>query len=227
MGSFMTQLKKYPLKYKHLTVLLILLIPLLNSNTLNFSNNLSKSNSTTITSSYSTTGTKIFSNSLLHQSRFSASGNKLNRMKSQNIRTNSNTVENVENIQSLSTYTQLSCSTYCININGNSQFNQTGKWLGNGTKSNPYILTNYDFAPNGFGATAIAIANTNAYFVVNGNRLAYASSNFINFNNVTNGIVENNSISETNNPFFITGNSSNILIANNTITGISTFKNGI
>lgn len=127
-------------------------------------------------------------------------------------------------VQNLNSYTQI----VSVIVSSNSDFNKTGSYFtGKGTQTNPYLLSGFDFAPTGFGAVAITISNTNAYFEVLNNTISVASSYFVELINVSNGLIVNNSILYSYNPIYITGNSSNISIINNTISGTPTEGTGI
>ena len=104
-----------------------------------------------------------------------------------------------------------------INITNNSQFNSTnGVRFGNGSKNNPYIIENWSI--DAYYDDGIWIENTDAYFIIrncyiyNGNtknRFRYG----ISFDKVTNGMAENNRL--TNNYIGIKmNNSKGNIIAN-------------
>ena len=213
----------YHLKY--FLMLVILLIPSLSVNAVTNLNESKKSDTYSIGKTNSKLPSKNSVQITSHQSKPSTinqqSQNKINSKQS-----NIDTKAQIDSIQSLNTYQTLTS----IIINGNSQFNATGsKFTGKGTKSNPFILQYYNFQPNypSIGSIAISISNTNAYFVINGNIMSYPSGYFIYFSNVTNGIVVNNTISNSFDPFYITGPSSSISIINNTIIGTPTKGTGI
>lgn len=216
------QFNKYLLKLKYTLILVLFIVSLVNGYALpNVRSSTSQNNAT---SNHRDSIKTLQSPNLKHRTAASSNSRKLsvNQGKNnKNLKTKS--IQNINSVTSMTSYIQLNSVT----ITSNSQFNQSSYFTGNGTKSNPYLLQGYDLTPQGSAATAISISNTNAYFVINGNNLAYASSYFINFNNVTNGIVENNTILDAFSPFYISGNSSNIAITNNTITGTPTFGNAI
>ncbi len=95
-----------------------------------------------------------------------------------------------------------------IRINNNTEFAEHAAaegWQGNGTESNPYIISGYDIDAHGEG-DAIYIGNTTAYFVVKNCYLHNASyypysaypyfeGDGITLYNVTNGDLENNIVS--------------------------------
>ncbi len=77
-----------------------------------------------------------------------------------------------------------------VTIDGNSQLSAAAS-AGNGTKANPYIL-------EGYINETITISNTNAYFILRNCTISYQNpapyDNF-KFDNVTNGIIVNNTYS--------------------------------
>jgi len=86
-----------------------------------------------------------------------------------------------------------------IIINGNKNFNSTnGVSSGNGTFENPYIIEDFIIDAGGNGS-CIFINNTNAYFIIQNCTLINSGTSTnrttIYFNNVTNGRINNNSIS--------------------------------
>ena len=95
-----------------------------------------------------------------------------------------------------------------IRINNNSDFAEqaaTEGWPGKGTENNPYVISGYDINARGDG-DAIYIGNTTVYFVVkncylhNASYYPYSSYPYfegdgITLYNVTNGDIENNTVS--------------------------------
>ena len=80
-------------------------------------------------------------------------------------------------------------SMKALTINGNSQLNSTAS-AGNGTAATPYIL-------EGYVNESISISNTDAYFILRNCTISHQSpaSIKIYLNNVTNGIITNNTYS--------------------------------
>ena len=132
-----------------------------------------------------------------------------------------------------------------INITSNADFaNQALKegWTGNGSKTNPYVIENYNITANG---TKITIQNTSVYFLIQNivtNELICTDLNAstllqiscykyftdklasIFLNNVSNGIINAIKITDYSESGMYIGNSSNLIIENNDIIGIDTFS---
>lgn len=113
-----------------------------------------------------------------------------------------------------------------IHIDGNSSFNSTnGVVSGIGTIGNPFIIANWSI--NSTNDHGIFIENTNAHFVIR-NCNIYGKRDIpyhgINLNNVTNGTIENNYV--TNNSYgIVIGESSFIQINNNSCS--FSYRDGI
>ena len=102
-----------------------------------------------------------------------------------------------------------------ISINGNADFNSQAKsngWIGTGLVTNPYIITGLNITTT--LSNAISIQNTDVYFIIE-NCLLLASSNGVYLNQVTNGVLNNNTSINNKNGFFVI-NSNLIQINNNT-----------
>lgn len=91
-----------------------------------------------------------------------------------------------------------------IRINNDKEFAQIAQqegWTGNGSQSNPYIISGYDIDAHGAG-DAIYIGNTTVYFVVkdcylhnaSSHRIFYVGGDGIMLYNVKNGNIKNNII---------------------------------
>ena len=113
-----------------------------------------------------------------------------------------------------------------IRINNDTDFaNQAAAegWPGDGTQSNPYIISGYDIDAHGAG-NAIYIGNTTVYFVVENCYLhntslqswPYFAGTGITLYKVTNGTLENNTCSNNDWDGIYLWYSSNNVISNNT-----------
>jgi len=105
-----------------------------------------------------------------------------------------------------------------IYINGNSNFTaQNGVVGGNGTGDDPYIIEGWEIDARG-GDYCIKIENTNVYFVIRNCYLHGATGNWpysgIFLKNVTNGRIENNTISGNREGIFLYLSSHNIVVNN-------------
>ncbi len=105
-----------------------------------------------------------------------------------------------------------------IYINGNSNFTaQNGVVGGNGTAGDPYIIEGWEIDSQG-GDYCIKIENTNVYFVIRNCYLHGATGNWpysgIFLKNVTNGRIENNTISGNKEGIFLYLSSHNIVVNN-------------
>ena len=89
---------------------------------------------------------------------------------------------------------------------------------GNGTSSNPYIIQNFNFTGI---SLSINITNTNSYFIFQNNLINNGNLPGINLFNVTNAIIENNSMSNA----IEIGNSTDISLINNSLINLN--GNGI
>jgi hypothetical protein len=103
-----------------------------------------------------------------------------------------------------------------LSIDGNAQLSAAA-FAGNGTKANPYIL-------EGYVNETITISNTNAYFILRNCTVSYqnpAPSTNFKFDNVSNGIIVNNTYSHAYSgsgyTIFQLLNSNNNTLANNTM----------
>ncbi|MHA2363579.1 MAG: right-handed parallel beta-helix repeat-containing protein [Candidatus Hodarchaeales archaeon] len=105
-----------------------------------------------------------------------------------------------------------------IYINGNSGFVTLG-FPGSGTFGDPFILEDF-YIRNSTNTNLIHIQNTNAYFkirniILNG---LNGANNGIYLNNVTNGIIENNTVyNNTNIGVYLISSSYNNFLINNTV----------
>ena len=119
-------------------------------------------------------------------------------------------------------------STYFpIRINGDTDFTfANGVFSGSGTKENPYIIEGLTIDAKGYGY-GIYIGNTTAYFVVRNNHIYNASGvdwwpyyydSGIILYNVTNGIVENNTVSNCSRDGISLFSSNSVLVKNNDVT---------
>lgn len=111
---------------------------------------------------------------------------------------------------------------YSIMINGNEDFvNQASLngWDGNGSKEDPYIISNYSLV-SALGISTIWINNTDLHFVIENNLLEQSSELYeagIKLQSVHNGEISNNILKNNNYGIYI-DNSSNIKVTNNSFT---------
>lgn len=103
-----------------------------------------------------------------------------------------------------------------INVVGNASFNTEG-FTGKGTTNDPYIFENYNITSN--TEHLIVIRDTTAYFIIQNNYLDGINKDRtgIYLDNVTNGIVEINTIINTGQAILVVMSSYNNVITNNTI----------
>lgn len=92
-----------------------------------------------------------------------------------------------------------------IKIDNNTDFSDTAadeNWSGSGTETDPWVITNYSIDGTGEGR-CIYIGNTTDHFIISDSELRYAteggssvyrSNSGLILNNVTNGLVKNNTI---------------------------------
>ncbi len=112
-----------------------------------------------------------------------------------------------------------------IKIDGNQEFKETAEaesWEGNGPVSYPYIIENYFIDRDGDDGNCIQISNTDVHFIIRDSNLtrAYATGRAaIWLENVTNGVISNNSIAESYNGIYLEGG--HILVENNEIDATS------
>ena len=104
-----------------------------------------------------------------------------------------------------------------IYISGNNYFTLNG-FSGSGAVTDPYLLENYRIT-NKTEHNLVWIKDTDAYFIIRNNFIdgINKSPTGIYLSNVTNGIVETNTIVNTNQAFNSAWNSHNNVITNNTI----------
>ncbi|MGM0510214.1 MAG: right-handed parallel beta-helix repeat-containing protein, partial [Thermoplasmatota archaeon] len=103
-----------------------------------------------------------------------------------------------------------------IRINSDTGFS-TGGYSGSGTQANPYIIEDLDIDARG-ADSCIYIGNTTAYFTVKNNYLHNSSIANLHLNNVTNGMIYRNNISEGVNRGVFFNNSHYNYIMNNNVT---------
>ncbi|MHA1983119.1 MAG: NosD domain-containing protein [Candidatus Hodarchaeales archaeon] len=88
---------------------------------------------------------------------------------------------------------------------------------GNGLLGSPYLLD--DLNIDGAGGSGISISNTDDYFIIQ-NSIIFGSTDAIEgaikLNNVTKGIIRNNTVRDSSSGFILTGSSNNNTLTNNT-----------
>lgn len=116
---------------------------------------------------------------------------------------------NLQSIQTMNTVV-----TSPLSINGNAQL-AVNSTSGSGTLSNPYIIGNYTISIS--SSPAISIQNTDAYFILQNNILTCTNSNGngIYLNNVTNGLLQSNTVSNFTVGIQLTNSNNNVILDNN------------
>ena len=102
-----------------------------------------------------------------------------------------------------------------IIINGNTNFNDTAfteGWNGNGTITNPYIITGLNIT--NIGGELIRIRNTDVYFIIK-DCFFFGGHYGIYFSNVNNSYIFNNTISGSDIAIFIVNSNNNNFMQNN------------
>ena len=141
----------------------------------------------------------------------------------QNYSATANTSLSVQQNQPKTSITTNTLTTFgAISISSNSNFASqasTNSWPGDGSSGNPFIIENYNITTSASSTSAIAITSTSVYFII---RNCYTSATGVNdngiyLNNVTNGIITNNTITKNNVYGLSFSTVSNTTISNNLI----------
>ena len=87
---------------------------------------------------------------------------------------------------------------------------------GNGSKEAPFVIENFNISVNTSNTNAISIKNSDSYFILRNNTLMATGSlsNGINFENVSNGLIQNNTISNSYDSIRIINSNDNIFKSN-------------
>ncbi|MEM4160522.1 MAG: NosD domain-containing protein, partial [Thermoplasmata archaeon] len=115
-----------------------------------------------------------------------------------------------------------------LHINGDSEFANYAAneyWPGNGTSANPYVIEGYEINANG-GAYCIWIENVTVFFIIRNCTFSNAT-NFgsvpngagIALNNVTHGVIDNSTCTNSRYGIYLYGGSSSNNITNNKVSG--------
>ncbi|MFW9965476.1 MAG: right-handed parallel beta-helix repeat-containing protein [Candidatus Sifarchaeia archaeon] len=99
-------------------------------------------------------------------------------------------------------------------------------WQGNGTYSNPFIINNLNITSTSGSTILTSISNTDVYFRIEG-CIFVGGSIGIQFANVANGIIFNNTIQDSSLQGCVVGGSHNIQFGNNSISRIKTSGLGL
>ncbi|MHA1338819.1 MAG: right-handed parallel beta-helix repeat-containing protein [Promethearchaeota archaeon] len=111
-----------------------------------------------------------------------------------------------------------STSTGIIDINNNSMFSSYANGGGNGTRQNPWLIENLTLSCDNSTLALIRIKNTTDFFIIK-NCLLVGGGNAIFLEDVSNGLVQNNNITNTTySSIYIAGLSENITIEKNKIS---------
>ena len=216
----MTQ-NKLTLSIKLIAFVLILLIPSINYVfTDNFVNTSQKNIKSSVIKTLNKDSTINNKTKIKNSITYSTDKKNINVINN-NAKMNTNSLSHLQTITSFINYsTQITVTSNSTFIT-NGFVSKNGSLIGAGTKSNPWILANYNFTP--LSSPAITISNTNAFFEIINNTSSIGPntvSTLISLNNVQNGFIVNNTFSNFNYPIYITGSSSKyISIINNTLIG--------
>ena len=106
-----------------------------------------------------------------------------------------------------------------ILITGNSEFTSAnGVIAGNGSSSNPYIISGWEITAGASDFAAVFIGSTDAFFRLEDCRLTHANGNAIQLDHVWNGFLVNNTCTQSVNGISIAFSES-VSIVNNTLSG--------
>ncbi len=106
-----------------------------------------------------------------------------------------------------------------IRIDSNEDFAQKAddeNWSGNGSRSNPYVIKNYEIDGEGYGYS-LYIGNVTNHFEVNECYLYNASGSGVHLFNTSNGKIQNNIVSNNSQKGIYFERTKNNTISNNTI----------